>query len=304
MNHRKLISHAISVFFMIMLILGAVSVCVSAAEPDLITTEAELKEALHNAKEGDTILVGDIEFAYSPMGMTLSKGVTVKSGKDTPAVFSGGAFAVMGGASEQDVISIRFEDITFSGVNDIDSIDFTGKQIMTATKVRPAVFFSRCIDAAFVRCDFSGYSMANGGAVYGIYSSADSKGYRLSVSFEDCSLNSNAGGYGGAIYLSGAGNIFLSMKNCELSRNVAGYGGAIWADQTALTLENCRITGNRFEDFYPGTLTKGGGIYVGRGTLTMKNCYVTDNEARNGGGVALSYTESDLDGCVISCNIA
>ncbi len=304
MNHRKLISHAISVFFMIMLILGAVSVCVSAAEPDLITTEAELKEALHNAKEGDTILVGDIEFAYSPIGMTLSKGVTVKSGKDTPAVFSGGAFAVMGGASEQDVISIRFEDITFSGVNDIDSIDFTGKQIMTATKVRPAVFFSRCIDAAFVRCDFSGYSMANGGAVYGIYSSADSKGYRLSVSFEDCSLNSNAGGYGGAIYLSGAGNIFLSMKNCELSRNVAGYGGAIWADQTAVTLENCRITGNRFEDFYPDTLTKGGGIYVGRGTLTMKNCYVTDNEARNGGGVALSYTESDLDGCVISCNIA
>ena len=117
-------------------------------------------------------------------------------------------------------------------------------------------------------------------------------------------MNSNAGGYGGAIYLSGAGNIFLSMKNCELSRNVAGYGGAIWADQTAVTLENCRITGNRFEDFYPDTLTKGGGIYVGRGTLTMKNCYVTDNEARNGGGVALSYTESDLDGCVISCNIA
>ena len=131
-----------------------------AAEPKLITTESELKEALHNASEGDTILVGDIEFAYSPMGMTLSKGVTIKSGKNTPAVFSGGAFAVMGGA----------------------------------------------------------------------------------------------------IYLSGAGNIFLDMKNCELSRNVSGYGGAIWADQATVTLESCKISGNRFENFYSDTLTKGGGV--------------------------------------------
>ena len=301
---RRNIARLFAVLLIVSLMLSVLPLAVSAREPELITTEAELKEALHNANEGDTILVGDIEFAYSPMGMTLSKGVTIKSGKNTPAVFSGGAFAVMGGASEQDAISIRFENITFAGVNDIDNTDFTGKQIMTATKIRPAVFFSRCVDATFVSCDFSGYSMANGGAVYGIYSSADSTGYRLSVSFEDCSLNANAGGYGGAIYLSGAGNIFLDMKNCELSRNVSGYGGAIWADQATVTLENCRITENRFEDFYPDTLTKGGGIYVGRGTLNMKNCYVTDNEARNGGGVALSYTESVLDGCVISGNTA
>ena len=301
---RRNIARLFAVLLIVSLMLSVLPLAVSAREPELITTEAELKEALHNANEGDTILVGDIEFAYSPMGMTLSKGVTIKSGKDTPAVFSGGAFAVMGGASEQDAISIRFENITFAGVNDIDNTDFTGKQIMTATKVRPAVFFSRCVDATFVSCDFSGYSMANGGAVYGIYSSADSTGYRLSVSFEDCSLNANAGGYGGAIYLSGEGNIFLTMKNCELSRNIAGYGGAIWADQATVTLENCRITENRFEDFYPDTLTKGGGIYVGRGTLNMKNCYVTNNEARNGGGVALSYTESVLDGCVISGNTA
>ncbi len=295
----------LSLLLAVLLFLSLFPVTVSAAdEAGLITTEADLKEALHNANEGDTILVGDIEFAYSPMGMTLSKGVTIKSGKDTPAVFSGGAFAVMGGASEQDTISIRFENITFAGVNDIDSIDFTGKQIMTATKIRPAVFFSRCVNAAFLNCDFTGYSMANGGAIYGIYSSSDSTGYRLSVSLEDCSLNANAGGYGGAIYLSGAGNIFLDMKNCELSRNVAGYGGAIWADQATVTLENCKISGNRFENFYPDTLTKGGGIYVGRGMLSMKNCYVTENQARNGGGVALSYTESVIDGCVISGNSA
>ena len=195
-------------------VLAAMSTGAFAAEPKLITTESELKEALHNASEGDTILVGDIEFAYSPMGMTLSKGVTIKSGKNTPAVFSGGAFAVMGGASEQDTIHIRFENITFAGVNDIDNTDFTGKQIMTATKIRPAVFFSRFVDAAFVNCDFSGYSMAN--------------------------------------------------------------GGAIWVDQATVTLESCKISGNRFENFYPDTLTKGGGVYVGRGTLHMKNCYITE----------------------------
>ncbi len=301
---RKNITRLFTALLIVSLIFSVLPMAVSAQETKLITTEAELKEALHNANAGDTILVGDIEFAYSPMGMTLSKGVTIKSGKDTSAVFSGGAFAVMGGASEQDTINIRFENITFAGVNDIDKIDFTGKQIMTATKVRPAVFFSRCVNAEFLNCDFSGYSMANGGAVYGIYSSADSVAYRLSVDFENCSLNANAGGYGGAIYLSGAGNIFLNMKNCELSHNVSGYGGAIWADQATVTLENCKISSNRFEDFYPDTLTKGGGVYVGRGTLHMKNCYVLDNEARNGGGIALSYTESVLDGCVISGNSA
>ena len=141
-------------------VLAAMSTGAFAAEPKLITTESELKEALHHASEGDTILVGDIDFAYSPMGMTLSKGVTIKSGKNTPVVFSGGAFAVMGGA----------------------------------------------------------------------------------------------------IYLSGAGNIFLDMKNCELSRNISGYGGAIWADQATVTLESCKISGNRFENFYSDTLTKGGGV--------------------------------------------
>ncbi len=301
---QKKFKHVFTLLLILNLTFSVLPLTVFAQETELITTEAGLKEALHNAMDGDTLLVGDIEFAYSPMGMTLSKGVTIKSGKDTPAVFSGGAFAVMGGASEQDTINIRFENITFAGVNDIDNIDFTGQQIMTATKIRPAVFFSRCVNAEFQSCDFSGYSMANGGAVYGIYSSADSIGHRLSVSFEDCSLNANAGGYGGAIYLSGAGNIFLDMINCELSRNISGYGGAIWADQATVTLENCKISENRFENFYPDTPTKGGGIYVGSGTLHMKNCYILDNEARNGGGIALSYTESVLDGCVISGNSA
>ncbi len=293
-----------SAFLIIILVLSSISFAAVADDPVLITTEAALKEALHNAKEGDTILVGDIEFAYSPIGMTLSKGVTIKSGKNAPAVFSGGAFAVMGGASEQDTIDIFFENITFNGVNDVDNIDFTGKQIMSASKIRPAVFFSRCVNAEFYNCDFSGYTMPNGGAVYGIYSSSDSVAYRLSVSFEDCSLNANAGGYGGAIYLSGSGNIFLNMKNCEMSRNVAGYGGAIWADQSVVELDSCIISDNRFENFYPDTLTKGGGIYVNCGTLHMKNCYVTDNKALNGGGIALSYTESVIDGCVISGNTA
>ena len=150
---RRNIARLFAVLLIMSLMLSVLPLAVSAREPELITTESELKEALHNASEGDTILVGDIEFAYSPMGMTLSKSVTVKSGKDTPAVFSGGA-----------------------------------------------------------------------------------------------------------IYLSGAGNIFLDMKNCELSRKVSGYGGAIWADQATVTLESCKISGNRFENFYPDTLTKGGGV--------------------------------------------
>ena len=96
MNRKKTVIYVFLTIWAVAAVLAAMSTGAFAAEPKLITTESELKEALHNASEGDTILVGDIEFAYSPMGMTLSKGVTIKSGKNTPAVFSGGAFAVMG----------------------------------------------------------------------------------------------------------------------------------------------------------------------------------------------------------------
>lgn len=280
---------------------------VGGANGDLapITTEAALVEALHNAEDGATILVGDIDFAYaSPMGMTLSKSVTIKSGLEGRAVFSGGAFAVMGGAAEQDTLSIRFENIWFKGVNDIANNDFANLNIMTDTKIKPAMFFSRCVDASFTGCDFTGYSMANGGAVYGIYSSEDSKAFRLSLDFENCTLNENAGGYGGAIYLAGADNIFLSMRNCTLNGNVAAYGGAIFADGASVTLANCEISGNRFVDFFPTTDVKGGGIYAANSMLELTNCRITDNSARRGGGLALAYTESVVDGCIISGNTA
>ena len=91
MNRKKTVICVFLTIWAVAAVLAAMSTGAFAAEPKLITTESELKEALHNASEGDTILVGDIEFAYSPMGMTLSKGVTIKSGKNTPAVFSGGA---------------------------------------------------------------------------------------------------------------------------------------------------------------------------------------------------------------------
>jgi len=272
---------------------------------ELITTQEDLTIALHNAKNGDTLLVGDIQFSYSPMGMTLSKNVTIKSGKDTQAVFSGGAFAVMGSSSVDNTMNLKFENINFAGINDIKNTDFSGTpSIMSTTKIRPALFFSRCVNASFIGCNFNGYSMSQGGALYGIYSSSDTKNYELSLYFENCTLNENAAGYGGAIYLSGAGNISLTMKDCELSGNVAAQGGAIFAHQSSVNLINCTISKNRFANFYPDSQTYGGGIYAVNSNLLLTNCHIIDNTGMNGGGIALSYTESTIDGCIISGNSA
>lgn len=76
----------------------------------------ELTTALMNAKDGDTILVGDITFQPMPMGMIIvPKNVTIKSGKDTNAVFTNATFALNGTTTDSAPLTVKFENIDFRG---------------------------------------------------------------------------------------------------------------------------------------------------------------------------------------------
>jgi len=316
MTRNKLYICVLSLL-LVTLFFSAVTVTSAFAESSdtdkniLITTQTAFQEALSVAQAGDEIIVGDINFSFvMPLGITISKGVIVKSGKTDNAVFSGAAFAVMGGASELDTLNIRFENVTFKGANDTENVNFDGTSVPEGVTAHHAIFFKRHVNADFSGCIFTGYingifnQLSYGGAIYGIYSDSESESHRLQLNFEDCSLYNNAGTYGGAIYLSGVDNVFLNMKNCQLYRNVSAFGGAIFADQSNLSFENCTLSDNRFYNFYPQSSTKGGGLYAQNSDLSMKNCSVNGNNAKNGGGIALEYTEAFIDGCIISANKA
>ncbi len=273
----------------------------------LIQTQQELTDALHEADDGAEILVGDINFTYSslPMGLTISKSVVIKSGKSEKAIFSFGAFAVYGSAHPQDAVKVRFENIVFDGGTDVENTDFSDPANQPPISKRmSAVIFNRCVEAEFIGCEiYNYYALSCGGALQCIYSGESNSSYRLQLTLSDCKLNRNVGALGGgAIYLSGAGNVYLNMKNCQLNENVSACGGAIRAHESNIVMENCQISSNRY--LVSQSDDKGGGLYLQDGSAQLKNCSFTDNDSKNGGGLALDHNETLMDGCVISENTA
>jgi parallel beta-helix repeat protein/predicted outer membrane repeat protein len=147
-------------------------------------------------------------------------------------------------------------------------------------------------------CTFTGNSAGfwDGGAVYsGNHSNTTLAGCRFSHNSAgswggalgnhdsnsiatDCSFIANEAHDGaGAVANSNDANSVLI--NCTFIGNSAGHGGAI-QNRAALTLINCRISGNRARDY-------GGGICSrDESNQTLVNCTLSSNLAPNGSAIA------------------
>lgn len=176
---------------------------------------------------------------------------------------------------------------------------------------------------------------SSGGAIYGAYEDDN-------VLAENCTFESNAAGYGGAVFLttsiitpSSGGR--LTAKNCNFSGNLSSIdGGAIYAPYT--TLEACSLSGNQvthtgYADSgaayvkYGGTMTNclffnnkvnttggdghGGAIHHEGGgtTLNIVNCTFASNEVSSSGGTSFDgaidgNANTNLKNCILWGNIA
>lgn len=255
---------------------------VYAAETPLVTSVDELTAALLNAKDGDTILVGDITFNPMPKGMILvTKNVTVKSGKDENAVFTNSTFALNGTRTVSDPLKVKFENIDFRGDAygapvDPNSPPVISSELPDIMKTMCAAIFKMNIDATYVGCTFEGYHYGYGGVFNAIYPSDDNKN-ALKLTLDDCSFRNNAAKYGGSIYLAGYGhNIILDARHCVFDDNAASAGGAIWAQDADVRLLDCSFTRNGYLN--------------------------TGIEEPNGGALALYNCSADLDGCLLAGN--
>lgn len=139
---------------------------------------------------------------------------------------------------------------------------------------------------------------------------------------EDCTISNNhsdESGGGMVISLTSSSNA-MKIKDCTMSSNTAlQHAGGVYIDSAApLTLENCKITGNRSNSSYSNGNYYGGGIVVESAAqgLLLKHCTISDNLSYSqcttygcnasayGGGIFISKGSVSCSNCIISSNRA
>ncbi len=305
-----------------------------AAGEELITDYNELMTAVQNAKDGDTLLVGDIDFSplspdvpNSMMCITVDKSLTIKGGKtDGASVLLNGAFVLSGSKLGGEKISVRLENIVFDGKADYDNLtekDYEhpwseAEQIYTynaSLKAQQALSFMGNVDAKLYGCEFKNYMHEYGPVIdirYADYTGneyvtmPDYSGCRLNLDFEDCRIEKNTALYdGGAIYIEANHNVFVSAKNCSFSYNrtpvgvFSRGGGAIWASGTSLSFEGCRFEKNVSNHVFSDSELSEYDTHKG-GALCLEACNLklidtTVSENRSSVGGAISMTSTEAD---------
>ncbi len=292
MGTKRKFIHILS-FLLLLCLLFAASAVVGAAartsEGELITTRNDFINALNQAKDGDTLFVGDIDFNLNHTGavntaerIVIDKNITVKNGKaDGNAIFTGASFILNGTKIGGERTAFVFEGIIFdegldtSTLTDEDwqlSYDSMGEITSSyPLKNQYAIECKGNTKATFKNCDFKNYMHTYGPAIrafYGDYTLSPSLEaehgnnvpYKLEINVEDCDFSSNASLYGGgAIYIQAVDkNVTLNADGCSFTENRSGFtynavgGGAICAQAAVVNLTDCFFTQNEANYFYGG----------------------------------------------------
>ena len=140
-----------------------------------------------------------------------------------------------------------------------------------------------------------------GGAVFAQTSSPE---------FYNCTFSFNyAEGDGGAIRMD---NCLAIMDNCIVKANSINgpshlYGAGCFFDNTTVTIHNCIITGNYFDDH--DSFAFGGGLYFRDSTPTITECEISENSIPledyyhgNGAGIHVYDSQAIIDKCLIRDN--
>ncbi len=264
-------------------------------QTEVITTRNDFIKALSKANDGDTLLVGDIDFNLEGTGavnvaerIIISKNITIKSGKtnNEQAVFTGASFDVKGTAVAGANNTVKFVGVTFDEKLNTSSLtnfdwELTYDSLNNPISPQPlksqyAVQFFGNIDATFENCDFKNYMYTYGPAINAYYNSdgieyADNKNCSLNLTLNGCNFTSNAALYGGgAIYLQANNqNIRFKAIGCTFYQNKSGFveyasgGGAIYTYGTNVELVACDFNKNAANHYYGGEKSTSDSIYGG-----------------------------------------
>ncbi len=335
----ELLKKSFTIAVSLLLLLPLLCLPGAADEAELISDFNTLMSAVSEAKDGDTIFVGDVDFsplspdvANSMMFITVDKSIIFKSGKDEAAIFTNAGFVLSGSKIPGKKIDVFFENIVFDGKTDASALtekDFQypwseAEQTYTYNaplKAQQALSFRGNVDAKFENCVFKNYMHENGPVIdirYNDYTDnsylldifGDHSGCAVNLDFYTCRFENNTALYdGGAIFIDSNKNVSLSAENCVFygNRSTIGEfsrgGGVIYANGAELYFTGCvfekNIANNVFEDSILGDYDthKGGAILMESCKLSMIKTTVSENRASMGGGLSMTNTKADIDGC-------
>lgn len=315
-------------FLLLLCLIFATSAVVGAAastrEGELITTRNEFEKALNAAKDGDTLLVGDIDFNLQGEGavneaerITITKNITIKKGKmDGKAVFTGASFLLNGTNVAGKTSEFRFVGITFDEGLNADEITHTDWELSysgdgslisnTPIKCQRAINCIGNINANFSDCEFKNYMSVEGGAIYAWYLDGDNSHCALNLTLDGCSFESNSAlNSGGAVYLRAKGNIQLSAVDCTFTDNRSGFndqatgGGAVALHDCISEFYNCEFKDNIANHFY------GGNRFFDFGYVPeMGGNFILYDDTLEGGAILAWDGELSMKNCVLTKNSA
>ena len=301
-----------------------VSMAANAKETTLITTCTEFEKALNAAKDGDTLLVGDIDFNQEGEGavneaerIIIEKNITIKSGKtDGNALFAGASFLLNGTNVAGVASEFKFVGITFDEGLNADEITITDWDLSyfgdgslvsnTPVKCQYAIECMGNTNATFTDCEFKNYMSIEGGAINAWYLDGDNSHCKLNISLDGCSFVSNSAlNAGGAIYLYGKDNISLSAVNCVFDDNRSGFddmsvgGGALALFNCTSSFNNCEFKNNIANHFY------GGNRYFDFGYVPeMGGNFILYQDNIAGGAIFARDGELTMRNCKLTANSA
>ena len=299
----------------------------------LISSRENLKVAISAAKDGDVILVDDIDFTSGVTGLfnvyeriEIKKSITIK-GKDSGSTFKRGSFDIFGGKTYADLLNVKFENIIFSLYENNKSL--TSEDWKDEAKSQYASFFSGNVNASYKGCSFKGYMNYEGGALYGMYGNyqenpdylsqyGDQTASKLNINIDKCSFTDNAAYHaGGALFFDGyQDNISININESVFDDNISGTfnkkgwgGGAIYANDITLKAVDSKFTNNLANYVYQGDTStqdgsQGGAICLINSEFDFDNVLIANNRASYGGGLYFGNTNGRIISSIIENNTA
>lgn len=318
------------------LLLITISSCNKENDIKIIKTFDELGRSIEDAKDGDILYVDNISFSPKSKDefitnnqKELKKNITIKGVNEEGTLFENGMFLISGSKIQNRIINISFDNIIFDYKIDVSSL--TAETLPDDGYYSNAISFFGNINCNFSNCIFKNYFGYDGSVFeirYADYTNneflsplyKDQSNCTLNITLDNCQFIGNGALFsGGVLYAEGNDNVVFNINECMFSGNKCGAfygngGGAIYADGVTLNISKTMLDDNKanycyplLENYYPLdglSEPRGGAMHVINSNLKATQTTISNNVAAIGGGISLTSTTAEFDGCIFTKNNA
>jgi DNA-binding CsgD family transcriptional regulator len=302
----------IAVLLVAMMIIPAHAFATEQTRAGVVSTRAEFTRALGDKQS--VIYVDDIDFGVGSEQIEITYDVTI-IGKESGSVLRGGYFKIRSDEIQEELFTVRFENIVFDGGYDTDSIVFPkeGRGFGELFGGRRDEF--RCIhaeayvDLSFLNCEFTRYVSSYGPVYCNYYVNVNEELQRQTVlRMEKCRVYGNISEKN-SIQMTGEGST-ARLTNCKFFDNTARSTAGARFSQITVEIIDCTIEKNHYYSYYPNEEDNysrafyGGGLSISDSDLWLIGTVIRNNHADCGGGIMLVNSNAWIEDCRITANTA